>query len=154
MHCVVGYSPAVFDLFHVGHLDLLRRAEAECDRLVAGVVGDELAEALFGVRPVVPLIERMEIVGNVRHVDEVVVLAEPGLRAAWTSIGFERLFTGGLDGVAAQEAERALAGTGVRVVRFAGLAETLSPVLRNALVNGEQAGAAQLPGAGARTSVA
>jgi glycerol-3-phosphate cytidylyltransferase len=153
MQCVVGYSPAVFDLFHVGHLDLLRRAEAGCDRLVAGVVTDELAEALLGVRPVVPLIERMEIVGNVRHVDEVVVLAEPDLRGAWESIGFEVLFTGSPDGVAVAEAERALAGTDVRVVAFGGLAETRSPVLRNALA-GAEGRAAKQPGAGRRTSVA
>ena len=138
MHSVVGYAPAVFDLFHVGHLDLLRRAEAGCDRLVAGVYTDELAESLLGYRPVVPLIERMEIVGEVRHVAEVVVVSEPGLRDAWESIGFGRVFTGCPDGVAAQAAERELAGTGARVVAFEGLAETGSAILRNALA-GERA---------------
>lgn len=133
MRGVVGYSPGVFDLFHVGHLDLLRRAEAECDRLVAGVYTDELAAELLGARPVVPLIERMEIVRNVRHVAEVVAVAEPGLRAAWESVRFERLFTGSPDGVAAEDAERDLAGTGVRVVRYRP-AETASPVLRGAMI--------------------
>ncbi|MFC5751938.1 adenylyltransferase/cytidyltransferase family protein [Actinomadura rugatobispora] len=147
MQGVVGYSPGVFDLFHVGHLDLLRRAGGECDRLVAGVLTDELAEELHGARPVVPLIERMEIVRNVRHVDEVVVLAEPGLRAAWESLGFDRVFTGCPDGVPAEVAERGLAGTGVRVVRYEGLAETGSPVLRGALGGARQ-------GSGPRTSVA
>jgi glycerol-3-phosphate cytidylyltransferase len=147
LHCVVGYAPAVFDLFHVGHLDLLRRAEAGCDRLVAGVATDELATALLGFRPVVPLIERMEIVGNVRHVDEVVELAEADLRGAWESIGFERLFTGTHDGIAVADAESGLAGTGVRVVGFDGLAESGSPVLRNALLGGGN-------GRTARTSVA
>jgi glycerol-3-phosphate cytidylyltransferase len=149
MRGVVGYSPGVFDLFHVGHLDLLRRAESDCDRLVAGVLTDELAEALLGARPVVPLIERMEIVGHCRHVDEVVVLAAADLRGAWESLGFHRLFAGSPDGITAGHAERDLAGTGVRVVRFAGLAETASPVLRDALP-----GADGPAGHGTRTSVA
>ena len=147
MQGVVGYSPGVFDLFHVGHLDLLRRAEAGCDRLVVGVLADELAAELHGVRPVVPLIERMEIVRNVRHVDEVVAVTEPGLRAAWETLAFDRLFTGCADGVPAEEAERELAGTEVRVVCFEGLAETSSAVLRGALAGVRH-------GSGAETSVA
>ncbi|MEW2357300.1 adenylyltransferase/cytidyltransferase family protein [Spirillospora sp. NPDC029432] len=136
MHGVVGYSPGVFDLFHVGHLDLLRRAADRCDRLVAGVLTDELAAELHGARPIVPLIERMEIVRNVRYVAEVVAVAEPGLRAAHASVGFARLFTGTPDGPAAEAAEAELAGTGAAVVAFAGLAETASAVLRGALESG------------------
>ncbi|GAA2421974.1 adenylyltransferase/cytidyltransferase family protein [Actinomadura vinacea] len=147
MQGVVGYSPGVFDLFHVGHLDLLRRAAAGCDRLVAGVLTDELAAELHGVRPAVPLIERMEIVANVRQVADVVPLGEAGLHRAWRSLAFDRLFTGAPDGFAAGDAERALAGTGVRVVRFDGLAETGSPVLRGALRGARH-------GSGPRTSVA
>jgi glycerol-3-phosphate cytidylyltransferase len=143
MYGVVGYAPGVFDLFHVGHLDLLRRAADRCDRLVAGVLTDELAEALSGARPIVPLIERMEIVGSVRHVAEVVAVAEPGLRGAYESIGFGRVFTGIPDGPGAEEAERRLDGLEVAVVRFADLAETGSAVLRGAL-----------PESGPRTSVA
>ncbi|GAA3945084.1 adenylyltransferase/cytidyltransferase family protein [Actinomadura viridis] len=143
MHGVVGYSPGVFDLFHVGHLDLLRRAGAECDRLVVGVLTDELAEGLWGARPVVPLIERMEIVGHVRQVAEAVPLETADLRGAWRSLGFHRVFTGCPDCLGGEDAERDLAGTGVPVTHFTGLAETGSPVLRDALL-----------GSGPRTSVA
>jgi glycerol-3-phosphate cytidylyltransferase len=151
MHVAVGCSLGVFDLFHVGHLDLLRSAEARCDRLVAGVLTDELAEALLGARPIVPLIERMEIVGHCRHVAEVVPLAAADLRAAWESIGFDRLFTGGPDMITAGHAERDLAGTGVRLVHFTDLAETASPVLRDALAG---AGSTAEGGPETRTSVA
>lgn len=143
MHHVVGFSPGVFDLFHVGHLDLLRRAAERCDRLVVGVLADEAAEEMFGARPIVPAIERMEIVSNVRYVTEVVPLAGAGLLSARESVGFDRVFTGGVDGLAAADVERDLAGTGVAVVGLADLAETQSAVLRGAL-----------PGAGPRTSVA
>jgi glycerol-3-phosphate cytidylyltransferase len=147
MQGVVGYTPGVFDLFHVGHLDVLRRAGELCDHLVVGVFTDELAERLRGVRPVVPLIERMEIVGNVRHVDRVVPLEEAALRTAWESLGFDVVFTGpSRPGVPEPEAvERELAGTGVRAVRFTGLTGTQSPVLRECLslpYTGDSAGAA------------
>lgn len=143
MRHVVGFSPGVFDLFHVGHLDLLTRAAKCCDRLVVGVLADEAAEEVFGARPIVPAIERMEIVANVRHVAETVPLAGTGLRDVLESIGFDRVFTGAVDGLAAADVERDLAGTGVAVVSLADLAETQSAVLRGAL-----------PGAGLRASVA
>ena len=147
MQGVVGYTPGVFDLFHVGHLDVLRRAGELCDHLVVGVFADELAERLRGTRPVVPLIERMEIVGNVRHVGRVVPLEEAALRDAWEELGFDVVFTGPPSpGVPDPETvERELAGTGVRAVRFNGLAETRSPVLRERLRlphPGDHAGAA------------
>ncbi|WP_217711257.1 adenylyltransferase/cytidyltransferase family protein [Actinomadura sp. NAK00032] len=143
MHHVVGFSPGVFDLFHVGHLDLLTRAAAQCDRLVVGVLADEAAEELLGARPIVPAIERMEIVSNVRYVADVVPLAGAGLRGVREAVGFHRVFTGTLDAPAAADVERDLDGTGVAVVALDGLAETRSAVLRGAL-----------PGAGPRASVA
>ncbi|MDL4772326.1 adenylyltransferase/cytidyltransferase family protein [Actinomadura xylanilytica] len=140
MHGVVGFSPGVFDLFHVGHLDVLRRADASCDRLVAGILTDELAERLHGARPIVPLIERMEIVGDVRHVDRVVPLDEADLRGVMAGLGAATLFTGRPDALVPEAAERGLAGAGVRVVRFTGTTETASPVLRAALTRGGDSG--------------
>ena len=68
---LIGYTAGVFDLFHIGHLNLLRASRAKCDHLVVGVTTDELAERRKGARPVMPLIERMEIVQSVRYVDHV-----------------------------------------------------------------------------------
>ncbi|MEU5880189.1 adenylyltransferase/cytidyltransferase family protein [Spirillospora sp. NPDC047279] len=129
MQGAVGYSPGVFDLFHVGHLDALRRAKESCERLVVGVFADDLCP----VPPVVPLIERKEIVGHVRHVDEVIEITELDLRADWEALGFGLLFTGHDAAPTAEHARHALAGTPVRVLAFDGLAETASPVLRSAL---------------------
>ncbi|GAA4106660.1 adenylyltransferase/cytidyltransferase family protein [Actinomadura miaoliensis] len=158
MHGVIGFTPGVFDLFHVGHLDVLRRSARSCDRLVVGVWSDELAERVHGARPVVPLLERMEIVGNVRGVHDVVPLEEAALRPAWDAVGFGVVFTGAdaspgdsADSVgSAASAERELEGTGVRVVRFTDLAETRSPVLRERIRLSRAGGA----GAAPRTSVA
>lgn len=76
----IGYLTGVFDLFHVGHLDVLERARRECDRLVVGVLTDEWATDAWGVRPFVPLVERAQIVEQLRCVDELVVVdaVEPG----------------------------------------------------------------------------
>jgi cytidyltransferase-like protein len=74
--CVVG----TFDLFHVGHIDVLQRARRHCGRLVVVVLSDDWAAAAWGGRPFVPLLERAQIVEHLRCVDEVVAFddLEPG----------------------------------------------------------------------------
>ena len=67
-----GYVQGTFDLFHVGHLNLLRRAKERCDYLLVGVVSDELNEVYKGVSPFVPYQERSEVVAGCRYVDEVI----------------------------------------------------------------------------------
>ena len=96
----IGYLTGVFDLFHVGHLDLLEHARQRCDRLVVGVLTDEWAENAWGVRPFVPVVERTEIVRQLRCVDEAVVV--DGIGPAWpaTSAGVRTIFAAdGTDGV-------------------------------------------------------
>jgi cytidyltransferase-like protein len=66
---LLGYAPGAFDLFHIGHLNLLREARSRCDFLIAGVVADDILIARKGIRPVIPLSERLEIVRNIRCVD-------------------------------------------------------------------------------------
>jgi glycerol-3-phosphate cytidylyltransferase len=58
----IGYAPGAFDLFHIGHLNLLRRAKEQCDFLIAGVVADEVLVQHKKVTPVIPLSERIELV--------------------------------------------------------------------------------------------
>src|SRR3954447_23494742 len=79
----IGYAPGVYDLFHVGHLNLLARARERCDHLVAGVVTDELATLAKGRAPVVPLNERLEIVRSIRYVDEAVAEVVPEKLDTW-----------------------------------------------------------------------
>jgi cytidyltransferase-like protein len=74
----IGYLTGVFDLFHIGHLDVLEQAQEQCDRLVVGVLSDDWAQQAWGARPFVPLVERRQILEQLRCVDEVVVVEEAG----------------------------------------------------------------------------
>ena len=68
----IGYVPGVYDLFHIGHLNLIRRAKEQSEYLLVGVLTDELVEHFKGKKPYIPLEERMEIVSSIKEVDEVV----------------------------------------------------------------------------------
>ena len=85
----VGLVVGVFDLFHVGHLDALRAAAARCDRLVAGVVSDDLATRTGLRRPFVPETEREQIAGAVRGVARVLVVDDADLRDLVRETGAE-----------------------------------------------------------------
>lgn len=89
----IGYTAGVFDMFHAGHLNLLRSARERCAYLVVGITTCELAEQT-ATRPVVPLLERLAIVQSVRHVDHVVPQADRDKVAAWRSLRFDVLFLG------------------------------------------------------------
>jgi glycerol-3-phosphate cytidylyltransferase len=95
-----GFLAGVFDLFHVGHLDVLGRARQACDRLVVGVLTDDWAFDAWGARPFVPLVERAQILEHLRCVDEVVVV--DGVRPEWLTgvLGVQTVFAAsGTDGV-------------------------------------------------------
>ncbi len=68
---IIGYTAGVFDLFHIGHLNLLRNAKGLCDRLIVGVSTDELVK-YKGKTPVIPFVDRIEIIRSLRCVDAVV----------------------------------------------------------------------------------
>ena len=68
----IGYTTGVFDLFHIGHLNILKRAKLECDYLIVGITTDELCLSAKGTKPFIPFQERMDIVEAIKFVDEVV----------------------------------------------------------------------------------
>ncbi|KUL28205.1 cytidyltransferase [Streptomyces regalis] len=131
----LGYAPGVFDLFHVGHLNILRRARGHCDRLIAGVCSDELVVRLKGRPPVVPLAERLQIVRSVRYVDETFVATVDDKIAIWKELGFDVIFKGddwlGTDVWTMLETE--FARVGVEIVYFPYTVHTSSTLLRDAL---------------------
>lgn len=91
---IIGYTTGVFDLFHIGHLNILRNAKLECDYLIVGITTDELSEEKKGKRPIIPFIERMEIVENIKFVDEVVPQTSYDKMEAWNNLHFNRMFVG------------------------------------------------------------
>jgi glycerol-3-phosphate cytidylyltransferase len=131
----IGYARGAFDLFHVGHLNVLRHARSECDRLIAGVVGDKALLRTKGRLPVVPEFERLEIVRGIRFVDEAVLDETDDAIEAWRAFGFTHWFKGddwrGTSRGRALELE--LATVGVEVVYFPYTATTSSTSLRRAL---------------------
>ena len=90
---IIGYTTGVFDLFHIGHLNLLRRAKEKCDYLIVGVTVDELV-AYKGKHPVIPFEERIEIVRAIRYVDEAVAQTTMDKMQAWEKYHFQRMFVG------------------------------------------------------------
>ena len=91
---IIGYTTGVFDMFHVGHLNLLARAREQCDRLIVGVSTDDVVLDYKGHAPIVPYAERVAIVKAIRYVDEVVPQTSMDKFAAWEKLRFNRLFHG------------------------------------------------------------
>jgi glycerol-3-phosphate cytidylyltransferase len=131
----VGYAPGVYDLFHVGHLNMLRNARRFCDRLVAGVLTDEMAARAKGPAPIVPLEERLDIVGSIRYVDEAVAEDVPHKLQMWERLRFDVIIKGddwkGTPRGDRLEADLAQVGVAVAYVPYT--VRTSSTMLRRAL---------------------
>ncbi|NAZ80205.1 adenylyltransferase/cytidyltransferase family protein [Kineococcus sp. R8] len=130
---VLGYVPGVYDLFHIGHLNILRRARLHCDELIVGAVTDEVVELTKGRRPVIPLVERMEILESLALVDRVVADdCTSDKLPMWQRLRFDVLFKGddwqGTPKGAVLEAS--MAAVGASVVYFPYTHATTSTLLR------------------------
>ena len=91
---IIGYTSGVFDLFHIGHLNIIRRARSECDRLIVAVTTDELSLSRKNKSPVIPYSERAEIIDSLKFVDQVVPQADMDKFGAWEHHGFHKMFVG------------------------------------------------------------
>ncbi len=91
---LVGYTTGVFDLFHIGHLNILKKAKSYCDRLIVGITTDALAEELKGKKPAVPFEERYEIVESIKYVDKVVPQEKIDEIGDWEKLKFDIIFKG------------------------------------------------------------
>lgn len=89
-----GYTTGVFDLFHIGHLNLLRNAKEQCEHLIVGVSTDEVVESYKHKKPIIPYEERIAIVEAIKYVDEVVPQTSMDKRRAWEELHFDALFHG------------------------------------------------------------
>ncbi|MEU1971936.1 adenylyltransferase/cytidyltransferase family protein [Microbacterium sp. NPDC019599] len=131
----IGYAAGAFDLFHVGHLNILRHAKENCDFLIAGVVSDEMLRLVKGVEPIIPTSERVEIVRSITYVDRVHVETVPDKLETWRELRFTHFFKGddwrGTEKGA--RLEREFGEVGVEVVYFPYTVHTSSSALRHAL---------------------
>lgn len=90
----IGYTAGVFDLFHVGHLNILKSAKEQCEYLIVGVSTDELVMEYKNKLPVIPHHERMEIVEGIKYVDMVVPQVNRDKFSAWETLQFDVMFVG------------------------------------------------------------
>lgn len=131
---IIGYTTGVFDLFHVGHLNILRRAKEMCDYLIVGITVDELVQ-YKEKKAFIPYEERAVIVEAIKYVDKVVPQTSMDKMAAWERLHFNRMFVG--DDWKGTETwnhwEEAFARVGVDIVYFPYTKNTSSTELREAL---------------------
>lgn len=129
---VIGYAPGVYDLFHIGHLNILRNASELCDVLIAGVVTDEVAFQAKARFPVIPFAERLEIVSSISCVDKAVADHHVDKFHTWSDVGYDVIFKGddwrGTE--RADALERDLAAVGARIHYFPYTLSTSSTQLR------------------------
>lgn len=90
---IIGYTTGVFDLFHIGHLNILKNAKSMCDKLIVGVSTDDLV-AYKHKKAVIPFQERIEIVRSIKYVDEVVSQEDMNKFDAWEKLKFNVMFVG------------------------------------------------------------
>ncbi len=116
---VIGYTAGVFDLFHVGHLNLLRNAKGMCDKLIVGVSTDELVK-YKGKTPVIPFSDRIEIIRNLRCVDAVIPQEDMDKLATCKKLKASIMFVGDdwYNSEKWQEYEAQFAKEGIQIVYF------------------------------------
>ncbi len=91
---IVGYTTGVYDMFHIGHLNILKNAKSQCDHLIVGVSTDELVQKEKNKCPIIPYEERCEIVKAIKYVDQVVGQFNKNKLENWEKYHFDVMFVG------------------------------------------------------------
>lgn len=116
---VIGYTAGVFDLFHIGHLTLLKNAKALCDKLVVGVTVDELV-LYKGKHAMIPFSDRIEIIRSIKYVDAAVPQYDMDKLTMCKKLGASILFVGD-DWYGTEkwkEYEKSFTEAGIRIIYF------------------------------------
>lgn len=131
---IIGYTSGVYDLFHIGHLNLLRNARGLCDKLIVGVTVDELV-AYKNKKSVIPFSERIEIVRNIKFVDTAIPQDDLDKYKMWEKLHFDILFVGDdwHNHPRWKEMENKFSKVGVRIVYFPYTKGTSSTLLNETL---------------------
>ena len=133
---IIGYTSGVYDLFHIGHVNLLRNAKAMCDKLVVGVTVDELV-SYKGKQPVIPYSERIEVVRSCKYVDVAIPQKNMDKAAAAQKNHASYLFVGDdwYDTPKWQEFEKKLESVGCKVIYFPYTQGTSSTLINETLTD-------------------
>ena len=133
---ILGYTTGVFDLFHVGHVNLLRNAKGMCDKLVVGVTTDELV-SYKNKKAVISFEERMEVVRSCRYVDAVIPQEDMDKFTQWQKVKFDVMFVGDdwFKTEKWQAIDNKFKEEGVRVVYFPYTKGTSSTLINNVLLD-------------------
>jgi glycerol-3-phosphate cytidylyltransferase len=132
---IIGYTTGVFDLFHIGHINLLRNANAMCDKLIVGVTTDELV-SYKNKKAVIPFNERLEIVRSIEYVDVAIPQISMDKLDAWKKLKFNVMFVGD-DWYKSEkwdDVEKSLKNVGVDIVFFPYTKGTSSTLLNEILI--------------------
>lgn len=90
----VGFTDGVYDMFHVGHLNMIRTAKSYCDKLIVGVHSDEIVEGYKHRKPIINEQDRREIVGAIKEVDQAVINYTRDKMKLWEKYHFDVIFIG------------------------------------------------------------
>jgi len=131
----VGYTTGVYDMFHIGHLNILKKAKEQCEYLIVGISTDELVQTSKNKMPIIPFDERVEIVQSIKYVDQVVPQNDKDKIGAYNKYKFDAMFVGDdwKNHPLFQDAEKKLKESNVDVIYFPYTKETSSTILREKL---------------------
>lgn len=134
---IIGYTTGVFDMFHIGHLNIIKRAKDQCDYLIVGVSTDELVQHDKNKSPIIPYADRCAIVESIKYVDKVVPQPDKDKFAAWERYHFNKMFVGSdWKGTEAwNRFEAQLAPVGVEIIYLDHTEGISSTILRDKLNN-------------------
>ena len=91
---IIGYTAGVYDLFHIGHLNILKNSKSLCDKLIVGVSTDALVKEYKNKIPIIPQDERMEIIRSVKYVDSVMFQDTMDKYSIWEKVKFDLMIVG------------------------------------------------------------
>ena len=133
----IGYTTGVYDMFHIGHLNILKRAKEQCDYLIVGVSTDELVQNYKNKKPVIPYEQRVAIVEAIKYVDKVVPQTTMDKYEAWEKLHFDVLFHGDdwKNTQTYNEIEKKLSQNGVEFVYFPYTQGVSSTILKEKINN-------------------
>jgi len=134
---IIGYTTGVFDLFHIGHLNVLRKAKSMCDRLIVGVTTDELMFEYKNKKPIIPFEERCEIVQHIEYVDLAIAQASMNKLDAWKKNKFDIMFVGDdwYESEKWNDIESKLKDVGVNLIYFPYTKTTSSTLINQMLID-------------------